>query len=163
MFYRTFLPIVASPREGAIFQGTTNDGVEMSPTAGVPNTPPSISPVNNISQPAPSSDDKVSKIDETQLTQLITALQGILTAVQSPPQPRQLAEAKQEMCIGQRGQLHSTPHKVRSPLERVVDPLGTFSNPRLPQAETMAHNDMMAINDGRTWWQDMMDGHDGWA
>ena len=63
-------PIVASPREGAIFQGTANDGVEMSPTAGVPGA---------------GGGGGTAVIDSGQLTQMITALQGILTAVQSPP------------------------------------------------------------------------------
>ena len=62
-------PIVASPREGAIFQGTPNDGVEMSPTAGVPG----------------GGGGGTAVIDSGQLSQMITALQGILTAVQSPP------------------------------------------------------------------------------
>ena len=63
-------PIVASPKEGSIFQGTSNDGVEMSPTAGIPGG---------------GGGSGTAVIDPAQLSQMITALQSILTAVQSPP------------------------------------------------------------------------------
>eukprot|EP00936_MAST-01D_sp_MAST-1D-sp1_P002339 g2339.t1 len=72
--------------------------------------------------------------------------QRLSPSSKSSPQPRQHAEAKQEIFSGQRRQLHSTPHKVRSPLERVVDPLGTFSNLSLPQAENMKQSDLTAID-----------------
>jgi hypothetical protein len=63
-------PIVASPKEGRIFQGTNNDGVEMSPTAG---------------QPGGEGGGTTATIRSADMKQLTDVLNQILQAVQNPP------------------------------------------------------------------------------
>jgi hypothetical protein len=77
-------PIVASPQEGKIFQGTNNDGVSMSPSSG---------------QPGVGSDNSTtSRISESQMTQIIEKLAEVVAAVQNPP-PVQIGESQ----VGQIG------------------------------------------------------------
>ena len=64
-------PIVASPKEGRIFQGTTNDGVEMSPTAGTPG--------------GGNGGGQTAQISSTQMNQILEALNQIVQGVQNPP------------------------------------------------------------------------------
>jgi hypothetical protein len=64
-------PVVASPREGSIFQGTKNDGVEMSPTAGTPGGGGGGGGGSNYSS--------------TDLQPIIDALNQILQGVNNPP------------------------------------------------------------------------------
>ena len=64
-------PIVASPKEGRIFQGTNNDGVEMSPTAGDPGSG--------------GGGGTTATISSDQMKQIIEALQQIVAGVQNPP------------------------------------------------------------------------------
>ncbi|MAL47085.1 hypothetical protein [Hyphomonas sp.] len=78
-------PIVASPQEGAIFQGTKNDGVEMSPTAGNPNS-------------GGGGGSTTAQISSTQMKQIIDTLQQIVQGVQNPP-PVQITESQ----VGQIG------------------------------------------------------------
>ena len=63
-------PIVASPKEGKIFQGTNNDGVEMSPTAG---------------STGGGGGGTTAQISSTQMKQIIETLQQIVQGVQNPP------------------------------------------------------------------------------
>ena len=64
-------PVVASPKEGKIFQGTNNDGVEMSPTAGDPGSG--------------GGGGTTATISSDQMKQIIEALQQIVAGVQNPP------------------------------------------------------------------------------
>ena len=65
---------------------------------------------------------------------------------QSLSPPLQLAKAQRQTLSEKQGPQHSTPHNMRSPLEKVVDPLGTFSNMSLSQAVNMAQSDTAASN-----------------
>ena len=64
-------PIVASPKEGRIFQGTNNDGVEMSPTAGTPG--------------GGNGGGQTAQISSTQMNQILEALNQIVQGVNNPP------------------------------------------------------------------------------
>ena len=72
-------PIVASPREGTIFQGTNNDGVEMSPSAGQPNSG------GGGGGSSSGGGATTAQISSAQMTQIIEALAKVVTAVQNPP------------------------------------------------------------------------------
>jgi len=71
-------PVVASPREGKIFQGTNNDGVSMSPSSGQPGE-------GGGSGGTESGGNTTAQISSTQMTQIIDALAKVVTAVQNPP------------------------------------------------------------------------------
>ena len=70
-------PIVASPREGTIFQGTINDGVEMSPSAGQPGE-------GGGGGSSSGGGATTAQISSAQMTQIIEALAKVVTAVQQP-------------------------------------------------------------------------------